>query len=331
MLFTFCPRSPGCGYVAAVVDALLRIGELSRRTGVSADVIRAWERRYDLLEPQRTDGGFRLYSTDDLSRLRLMQHYLAKGLPAAQAAGLVHRVRTAAMNSNPGIPPGDVRRALRVLRESLECFDDAPADRMLERLLGVFAPGAVLRDVVLVYLRELGGRWACGEATIAQEHFASSFLEGWMLSMAHGWSRSGRSRAVLACVPGERHTLGLIAFGLSLRDLGWKVTYIGPDTPVHAVDQAAGAVAADAVVVSCALPGTFAAAADDLRELSARHSLAIGGAAVARNRSPWLAARALPSDPVIAAQTLAEQEPAAAAADERLDRPARMHASARTT
>src|SRR5918996_385185 len=141
-----------------MADALLRIGELSRRSGYSADVIRAWERRYDLLRPSRTQGGYRLYSADDISRLRLM-------------------------------------------RDSLERFDDGPADRTLERLLGVFAPGAVLRDVVLPYLREVGERWACGEATVAQEHFASNFLEGWMHTMARGWNRSGPYRAVLACVP----------------------------------------------------------------------------------------------------------------------------------
>jgi DNA-binding transcriptional MerR regulator len=149
-------------------EGLLRIGELSRRTGVSVDVIRAWERRYGLLRPGRTDGGFRVYSVDDIARLRLMRHYLAEGIPTAQAAALVHRVQTAALDANPGVPPGDVRKALRLLRDSLESFNDAPADRMLERLLGVFSPAAVLRDVVLPYLRELGKRWECGVATVAQ-------------------------------------------------------------------------------------------------------------------------------------------------------------------
>lgn len=285
---------------------LLRIGELSRRTGLSTDLIRAWERRYDLLRPSRTDGGFRLYSIDDIARLRLMQHYLARGLPASQAAGLVHRVQTAAFDANPGVPAGDVRRALRTLRESLESFDDAPADRVLERLLGVFAPGAVLRDVVLPYLREVGERWACGATTVAQEHFASSFLEGWMLTMARGWSRSGAHRAVLACVPGERHSLGLIAFGLALRDLGWRVTYLGADAPIRAVEQAADAVAADVVILSAALPGTFAAAADDIHELTRTHGVAVGGAGVPGGTADWLASRTLPADPLVAAHTLTE-------------------------
>ena len=291
-------------------NALLRIGELSRRSGFSADLIRVWERRYDLLRPSRTDGGFRLYTPDDVSRLRLMQHYLARGIPASQAAGLVHRVQTAALDANPGVPPGDVRNALRALRDSLERLDEGPAARTRARLLGVFTTGAVLRDVVLPYLGEVGERWSCGEATIAQEHFASSFLEGWMHSMARGWSRSGPYRAVLACVPGERHTLGLFAFGLALHDLGWRITYLGADAPVRAVDQAADAVAADVIVLSAALPGPLAANVDDLRGLARAHAVAVGGAGAGGARSGWLASRSLPADPIVAAHALTAHQQA---------------------
>jgi MerR family transcriptional regulator, light-induced transcriptional regulator len=289
-----------------VGPALLRIGELSRRTGLSADVIRAWERRYDLLRPERTDGGFRLYSSDDISRLRLMQHYLSRGIPTSRAAGLVHRVQTAALDANPGVPPGDVRKALRVLRESLEGFDDGSADRALERLLGVFTPGAVLRDVVLPYLRDLGDRWACGEATIAQEHFASGFLEGWMRTMGRAWSGRGAHRAVLACVPGERHTLGLLAFGLVLHDLGWRITYLGADAPVAAIDHAARAVAADVIVLSA----TLASDLDNLGGLAGAHAVAVGGAGVVGG-SGWLASRSLPADPIVAAHALTAHQQAA--------------------
>ena len=305
-------------------EALLRIGELSRRTGLSADVIRAWERRYDLLQPHRTAGNFRLYGVDDISRLRLMQHYLAKGIPASRAAGLVHQVQTAAHDTNPGIPAGDVRKALSVLRNSLERFDDAAADRVLQRLLGVFATGAVLRDVVLPYLRELGDRWAEGRVSIAQEHFASSFLEGWMLSMARGWGQSGRRRAMLACLPGERHVLGLVAFGLAMRDLGWRITYLGADMPLAATEQAADAVGPDVIVLAASLPATFRAVADDVRRLAARHAIAVGGAGASEAAAPWLAGRILPRDPLVAAHALTgatrtpaddeQQEPAAAGA-----------------
>jgi DNA-binding transcriptional MerR regulator/methylmalonyl-CoA mutase cobalamin-binding subunit len=292
------------GYPVGMSEGMLRIGELSRRTGVSTDAIRAWERRYDLLRPARTAGNFRLYSAGDISRLRLMRHYLGNGVPAAQAAALVHRVQSAAVVANPGIPRGDVRSALSVLRAGLESFDDGPPGRVLERLLGVFTAGAVLRDVVLPYLRSLGDRWACGEATIAQEHFASAFIESWMLGMARRWSRSGARKAVLACVPGERHTLGLLAAGLALHDLDWRITYLGPDTPVHAVAQVAAATEPDAIVLSCTLPSHWAGVRADVRRLLGVHPVMLGGAAVAGDRSHWTASRCLPVDPIVAAQAL---------------------------
>src|SRR3954453_11052738 len=107
------------GYACLVAESLLRSAELRRRSGFSADVIRAWERRYDLLRPTRSDGGYRLDSADDISRLRLIPHCLSRGTPAPQAAGLVPRVQPAALDANRGVPAGDVRKALRVLRDSL--------------------------------------------------------------------------------------------------------------------------------------------------------------------------------------------------------------------
>ena len=238
-----------------------------------------------------------------------MRHYLRTGVPAAQAAALVREGRTAAPGSNPGVPSGDVRKALEILHRSLERFDDGPADRALGRLLGVFAPGVVLRDVVLPFLRELGERWARGEVGVAEEHFASGYLEGWMLSLGRGAGQAGRRRAVLACVPGERHTLGLIAFGVALRDLGWRVTYLGADTPLPALDRAARATGAEVIVLAAAMATTFGAAAAAVEDLAGRRPVRIGGAGAADARLGWVAERLLPADPVAAAQALSLNPP----------------------
>src|SRR5690242_15700310 len=93
-------------------SAWMRIGEISRRTGVNPDVLRAWERRYRLLRPRRTAGGTRLYSAADETRVRLMQHYIADGLPPAQAAEMVTAAR---LSVRPGqaasVPPAEVAAA----------------------------------------------------------------------------------------------------------------------------------------------------------------------------------------------------------------------------
>ena len=98
----------------------------------------------------------------------------------------------------------------------------------------------MLRDVVLPYLRDLGERWERGEATVAQEHFASNVLRGRLLGLARGWGRGSGPRAVLACAPGELHDLPLIVFGLVLSARGWVITYLGPDTPISTIQELSG-------------------------------------------------------------------------------------------
>ena len=294
--------------MAVMHGGLIRIGELSRRTGVSVEVIRAWERRYALLRPERTEANYRLYSADDVARLRLMQQFVGRGITPQRAAELVVQAQSAAVDRNPGVPEEDVRQALRVLR-TLEAFDDGPATKLLGRMTAVFTPGAVLRDVVLAYLRDIGERWECGEATVAQEHFASAFLQGWMLSMSRGWGQKGELRAVLGGVPGERHELGLIAFGLMLHDLGWRITYLGADVPVGAVATTAEAVGADVVVLSAATDWIFAPVAAAVAGLARERTVAVGGAGT---RGPAVARyglQALPSDPLVAAEVLRDMLP----------------------
>ncbi len=204
---------------------LLRIGELSKRTGVSPTLLRAWERRYGLLRPTRSAGGLRLYSSADAERVRLMQEQLAEGLAAAEAAAAALRGAVAAGEATP--PPSLV--ALRgELTDALDGFDEPRAQATLDRLLAVSTLEALLSQVVLPYLRELGERWTRGEASVAQEHFASAVLRGRLLGIARGWGLGIGPTAILACLPGEQHDLGLIAFGLALRAQGWSISTSGP-------------------------------------------------------------------------------------------------------
>src|SRR5829696_5391418 len=164
-------------YSVVVTDpsspAVLRIGELSRRLGVSDHVLRAWERRYGLLRPVRSAGGFRLYSEADLDRVRRMQAHLAQGLSAAQAA------RAAIDDEGPArttTETGDAHHrdgladTADALKAALDQFDEPAAHAVLDRLLSALTVETVLRDVVLPYLWELGERWQRGEVSVAQEH-----------------------------------------------------------------------------------------------------------------------------------------------------------------
>jgi DNA-binding transcriptional MerR regulator len=288
---------------------LVRIGELSRRVGVTPEVLRAWERRYGILSPTRTDGGFRLYSDDDERRIRRMLGHLQQGLSAAEAAALARAEPPARPDPGAGADEGGgapTAAALgEQLRRALDRFDDVEAHAVLDRLLGSCPLESVLREAVLPYLHELGERWARAEVSVAQEHFASVLLHGRLLALARGWGRGRGPHALLACVPGDQHDLGLICFGLALRAHGWRITFLGADTPLLTLIQTADLLKPGLVVVSAALPELAQKALGGLRELASIAPLALAGGGTDAGIAETIGARWVNEDPVAAAASTA--------------------------
>ncbi len=283
-------------------DKLLRIGELSRRVGVPVESLRAWERRYGLLAPSRTQGGFRLYGEADVARVLAMRANLDRGMSAAEAARLALAEEMALATEFPA-PVADARE----LGAALDRFDEAGAQQALDRLLTTVTLDIVLRDVLMPYLHELGMRWERGEASVAQEHFASNLVRGRLMALARSWDRGGGPRGLLACAEGELHDLPLVGFGLALREHGWRISYLGADTPVASVVDTTRALTPDAVVISGTTSGAFDAIATRLREIALHAPLYVAGAAA----DPQVARRAhathLSGDVVLAAETLAAE------------------------
>jgi DNA-binding transcriptional MerR regulator len=281
--------------------AHLRIGELSRRVGVSSDRLRAWERRYGVLRPERTAGGFRLYSDDDERRVKRMRELLAEGLAPAEAARLAM-----GGHGRKGSPAGrGIAELASQLAASLYSFDGAGAHSAFDRLLVGFGMEVTLRDVVYPYLHELGGCWERGEATVCQEHFASRLLQGRLLALAHGWDEGEGPSAVLACAPGELHDLGLIGFGLAMRNRGWRISYLGADTPIGALRDAASQLSPALVTMSAVDPLRFRGLIDHLRRLPGHAPLLLGGTGATAAVAKRLGASATDRDPVSAAEEAA--------------------------
>ena len=288
------------GATGTAGEKLLRIGELSRRVGVPVESLRAWERRYGLLTPSRTQGGFRLYGEDDVARVLAMRANLDRGLFAAEAA----RLALAEDVAEPIRAPAPVADASE-LAVALDRFDEAGAQRALDRLLATLTLDVVLRDVLLPYLHTLGERWERGETSVAQEHFASNLLRGRLTALARGWDRGVGPRALLASVEGERHDIALVAFGLALRGHGWRISYLGADTPVASLVEAARELSPDAVVVSGTIAGVFEPVAVPLREVALHAPLHLAGAAANGRVARRAHATLLAGDVVAAAEVLA--------------------------
>ena len=187
-------------------------------------MLRAWEQRYGLLQPVRSAGGFRLYTKEDADRVARMRRALDDGLSAAEAA------RVALENDNAGArtdrgrngaPAGGGRR-----------YDEAALQAVLDDGVAAFGLEPFVRDLILPALAEIGRRWEAGNAEVSQEHFASHLIRGRLLSLARLWGRGAGPLALLACAPGEQHDISLLAFGLLLRSHGWRILFLGADTPI---------------------------------------------------------------------------------------------------
>jgi DNA-binding transcriptional MerR regulator len=221
----------------------LNIAALAQRTGVAPDTLRKWERRYAILQPQRTAGGQRRYSERDVARVEWLRERLEEGYRIGEAALLLGSVG-----------PKPARSAHEHLKGLLDALDDVEPEVIglkLDQAFALLRVEETFEAVLCPLLETLGERWQGGTVTTAEEHLVSEAVRsrlGHLLADAGGGTHGV---AVLACAPGERHELGLMMATIALRRDGWKVVYLGADAPL--ADALALAEALSASVLGLSL------------------------------------------------------------------------------
>jgi len=282
--------------VRADVGAL-RIGEFARRVDVSPELLRAWERRYGLLQPIRSEGGFRLYTAEDEERVARMKRALDEGLSAAEAA------RRALAEVRP--TDGLLEDARGRLLGAAHTYDEVAVHAVLDDALAGFALETVVRELILPVLREVGDQWERGELEVGQEHFASHLVRERLLGLARLWGRGGGPLAILACAPGERHDISLLAFGLLLRSHGWRILYLGADTPLETLSRAVATTNPRIVVVVSFDASLLDAVATGLRRLAGTAPLVLSGPGASDELCAGLRIERLDGDLIEAADVVA--------------------------
>ncbi len=271
----------------------LRIGEFSRRVGVSSELLRAWERRYGLLKPDRSPGGFRLYSPDDAARVARMRQGLGRGLSAAQAA-------EAAIEPESG-DGGLAEDAAARLLQAIESFDEALVQGVLDDAFEAFGVETTIGRVIMPVLSDVGLGWRQDALAISREHFASNLIRARLLSLARLWGRGSGPVALLACPEGERHDISLIAFGLVLRSHGWRVVFLGADTPMKTIEDTVRQARPDLTVLASFDSSRLESQKTALRRLARRSRLMLGGPGASETVCARLAVGRLGDDLIAAA------------------------------
>lgn len=230
--------------------SVLRIGEVSRRTGVTVPTLRAWERRYSLLDPARTDGGHRLYSDDDVDHVRAMQRLLDEGWSAAAAAREVLRVPAPVTRLRPVPASGNAATDLiDRLEASIDAFDARETDAVIDDIFARLDVPRALDEVVLPLLRRVGEGWQSDPRVIAREHFATNTIRPRLQRLLRNPSRTA-GRACLAAAPeGEDHDLGLLASSAVGADAGWRIHYLGARMPTTAIERSVDSLQPEIVLI----------------------------------------------------------------------------------
>ena len=274
-----------------------RIGEFARRVGVTPELLRAWEQRYGLLQPERTPGGFRLYGEEDAERVARMRRALDEGLSAAEAARVALEP--------PSSPDRPIEDARARLMSAIEAYDEAAVQAALDDGLAAFGLETFVRDLILPTLSAVGRGWEQGRVEISQEHFASNVIRGRLLSLARLWGRGSGPLALLACAPGEHHDISLLAFGLILRSHGWRILFLGADTPLSTIQETARMTAPAVIVLVTFETSRVEAEGTVLRRLARSAPLFLSGPGASGELTGKLRVRRLDGDLIEAAHQVA--------------------------
>lgn len=227
-------------------------GAVSRLTGLSAELLRAWERRYGAVRPLRSAGGTRRYRAEDIERLRLLEAAVAAGHRIGKVASLPTEELSALA---PPLAPEDSDALGAVLR-ALARLDAFEARRLLALQLASRGPAAFAREFAVPLVREIGDRWASDRLGIASEHLATAVLRSLLgAALVPPLSSLRGPRVAFATPSGERHELGLQMAAVVAMSAGANPIYLGADVPVEDLVGAVDRAAVDALALSIvALP-----------------------------------------------------------------------------
>lgn len=274
------------------------INAVVRRTGLTAHVIRIWEKRYQAVQPERTVTNRRLYSEEQVERLELLRD----ATKAGQSIGVVAKLptdtlrRMALAASGAGAParqkealPDEASALFEAALEAVRALDTRVLEQVLRRADVTLGTQGMLHRVAAPLAQAMGSKWRDGTITAAHEHFATVVLRTYLATAAQIFAASGNEPVlVVATPPGQLHELGAMLVAASAANLGWRVIYLGASLPAAEIAGAVLQSRAKAVALSLVYPENDSRMEGELvrlRELlPAGTGLIIGGRAIAAYR-----------------------------------------------
>jgi methanogenic corrinoid protein MtbC1 len=254
---------------------------VSKRTGLTADVLRVWEKRYEVVEPGRSSGGHRLYSDLDVERLGLLSMAVSAGRRISRLADLslddlrelvrededaaVHRRR----ESERGYSPAPEVHLAACLA-AVESLDSVRLEKSLMRAAIALSAPMLIEDVLAPLLANIGEQWEHGRMSPGHEHLASAVIRRVLESLANSVMPGPEAPGLVVATPaGQIHEFGALFVAAAAATQGWRVTYLGTDLPASDIADVARSTSASAIAVSLVFPENDPRIPGELRELRA--------------------------------------------------------------
>jgi methanogenic corrinoid protein MtbC1 len=269
-------------------------------TGITPATLRAWERRYNVLSPGRSDGGYRLYSQRDIATLLWLKGQVEAGVTISRAVALLERyhetgeepelaVSIGALKGQPIGPPANPVRSHEAISEellvALLAFRETGAEVLLNEAFALYPIEVVAEEIIAPVLAQIGELWHIGKATIVQEHFATAFLRRRLTALFHAYDQpESGPLAITGSAPSEWHDVGILLVSLALRRQGWRVIYLGQNVPAEHLIEEIQRLRPELVCVSAttreSAAGDLMRVGEAVRQMAEpRPRLVVGGAA----------------------------------------------------
>lgn len=228
---------------------LFPIRTIASLTDINSVTLRAWERRYQLITPQRTATGHRLYNQNDIDKINKAVALLEKGMSISQAANVLNNPAHILPFSQDNTPSWQEYRQ-RIL-DAVTAFDEVRLEDIYQEALALHPVQTVTRMLIIPSLKELGIRWKTAEGGVAEEHFFSAFLRNKLGARFHHRSRNNTGPILLSsCLPKETHEIGLLLFCLAADEHNYRLILLGANMPLYELPNALDRSDASAIILS---------------------------------------------------------------------------------
>ena len=238
---------------------------VSQMTGLSAFVIRAWEKRYNVVIPSRTDTNRRLYSEDDIEKLRLLNEAVQKGhniggiakLSIKELRAVLERKQNslAMMNESSVDMLSDVDSIINSSIETIKAYDAKTLETLLLKASSKMSQPLLIENLIIPLVYKIGDMWHDGTIRVANEHLASSVIRSFLTNLIEQYIPTENAPIIISATPrGQDHELGALIAAVVAASAGWKVIYLGPNLPVEEIAAVTDNLEAKAVALSIVYP-----------------------------------------------------------------------------